>query len=257
MNDNLPSRILRGDADTFNEEPHGTSERVPHDSEHNETVAGLFDSTAHAVAALEDFVVNGFERNDMTLIANNVSGEYDRYFDDEGHVIAGDKDNTTVGEAATAGGGIGAALGGAGGVLMGLGLLVIPGIGPALAAGPIIAGLVGAGAGAVLGGVAGALVGSGLPKERAEEYAEGVRRGGTLLLVHTEKGEPADLAYRLMNSHDPVDIDARARDWRETGWSGFDPDARPYTRDEVMRERERYPMTGSARSMDDRDKTLF
>ncbi len=251
MNDDLRNRTRRVDGEPFIDSDHsirapqGSSEPTPSRGR-QETVAGLFDSTAQAVATLEDFVVNGYERNDMTLIANNVAGEYDHYFDPDGKVIASEKENTSAGEAASAGGGIGALLGGTGGVLMGLGLLVIPGIGPALAAGPIIAGLVGAGAGAMVGGVAGALAGSGLPQERAEAYAEGVRRGGTLLLVHAKAGQSSETAYHLMRSHKPIDIDERARDWEERGWSEFDPDARPYTHEEVAAERERYQASRSS-----------
>lgn len=244
MKDNLATRILRGDADTFNEKPHGTAEPRPHGSRH-ETVGGLFDEPARAIAALEDFVENGFNRGDMTLLANNVAGEYDRFLDNDGKAIPTENDDTTSGSAVAAGAGIGAVLGGAGGALTGLGSLVLPGVGPAVAAGPMIAGLIGTGAGAVLGGVVGALTRGGLPKERAEEYAEGVRRGGTLLLIQTETGEPARVAHRLMKSHAPVDVETLAREWRKEGWTEFDPAARPYTRDEVMRERERHQMDTS------------
>lgn len=206
----------------------------------HEVVAALFDTTQQAVAALEDLVAAGYDREDMNLIANDVAGEYRQYFDDEGKYIAGEKDNTTAGEGAAAGGGIGALLGGTGGVLAGLGLLAIPGIGPALAAGPIVAGLVGAGAGAVAGGLLGGLVSAGLPKESARKYAEGVRRGGTLLLFHADRGENTDAAYRILRAHDPIDLDERSRRWEEGGWRDFRDDATPLTRDEVMREREMY-----------------
>ncbi len=209
-------------------------------NDNTEVVAGLFDTTPQAIRALEDLVSNGYERSDMNLVANDVAGEYNRYFDDEGKYIAGEEDNTTAGEGAAAGGGIGALLGGTGGVLMGLGLLAIPGVGPALAAGPLIAGLVGAGAGALAGGLVGALATAGLPKESAEKYVEGVRRGGTLLLLRTDRGESADQAHKILRAHDPVDLDTRARHWKEAGWTDFEHDAEPLTREELIRERERY-----------------
>ncbi len=210
--------------------------RNPND---HEVVAALFDTTAQAVRAVEDLVAQGYPRSEVNLIANDVPGEYRPYFDDDGKYVAGEEDNTTAGEGAATGGGIGALLGGTGGVLAGLGLLAIPGVGPALAAGPIVAGLVGAGAGAVAGGLVGALVTAGLPKEDADRYAEGVRRGGTLLLLHAEPGR-AQEAHRILNAHNPVDIDDRTNRWRESGWSGFRHDADPLTRDEVIREREMY-----------------
>lgn len=205
-----------------------------------EAVAALFDTTQQAISALEDLVRNGYDRSEVNLVANDVAGEYSRYFDDEGKYIASEDDNTTAGEGAATGGGIGALLGGAGGVLAGLGLLAIPGVGPALAAGPLVAGLVGAGAGAVAGGLVGALVSAGLPKENARRYAEGVRRGGTLLLLRVDQGMSTDEAYRILRSHNPVDIDERSRQWEESGWRDFDAAADPLTRDEIYRERDLY-----------------
>ncbi len=208
----------------------------------SKVVAGLFDTTPQAIKALEDLVAHGYDRSDMNLIANDVAGEYSRYFDDEGKFIASEQDNTTAGEGAAAGGGIGAVLGGTGGVLMGLGLLAIPGVGPALAAGPIIAGLVGAGAGAAAGGLVGAMASAGLPKESARKYAEGVRRGGTLLLLETGSDESAEEAYKVLRAHAPVDIESRSQYWEKDGWQDFDHDAQPLTRDEILRERDRYRM---------------
>ena len=208
-------------------------------SDRTEVVAALFDTTPRAIAALEDLDARGFDRSHINLVANDVEGEYAIYFDDDGNYIATEQDNTTAGEGAATGGGIGALLGGAGGVLAGLGLVAIPGIGPALVAGPIVAGLVGAGAGAVAGGLVGALVKSGMPKEHADKYAEGVRRGGTLLLLRTQPGEHTKEAHRILNAHQPVDIDERAKRWEDTGWRDFSTDAAPLTHRELMRERER------------------
>lgn len=214
-------------------------DRTPR-SDKTVTIAGLFDTTPLAIDAMNDLLDNGYPSSAISLIANNAAGEYDGYFDESGKVIAADEVATTAGEGAAAGGGIGALLGGTGGVLMGLGLLAIPGVGPALAAGPIVAGLIGAGAGAVTGGIVGGLANSGLPKERAEHYAEGVRRGGTLLLLETEPGQHATDAQAILNSHRPVDIDKRVRVWREHGWEGYDPAAEPYTRDQIRLERDRH-----------------
>jgi uncharacterized protein (TIGR02271 family) len=114
---------------------------------------------------------------------------------------------------------------------VGAGLLAIPGIGPVLAAGPLSAaigttaatlgaGAIGAGIGAATGGLIGALVGAGVPKEEAEYYAEGVRRGGTLVTV-SAPDDRTQLAVDLMQRNGAIDIDQRVAEWRNSGWTGF------------------------------------
>lgn len=230
---------MNGSMDRGSDMDWNTDTDLDGNTDRTEVVAALFDTAPRAFSALEDLVGNGYDRQHINVIANDVAGEYSLYFDDDGHYIATEHDNTTAGEGAATGGGIGALLGGAGGVLAGLGLIAIPGIGPALAAGPIVAGLVGAGAGAVAGGLVGSLVNSGMPKENADKYAEGVRRGGTLLLLRTEPGDLTQEAHRILNAHQPVDIDERAHGWEDTGWRDFRNDAAPLTQREIMRERER------------------
>ncbi len=138
--------------------------------------------------------------------------------------------NLTTGEGAAAGAGIGAALGGLGGVLMGLGLLVVPGVGPALAAGALASGLLGAGIGAAGGGIAGALANAGIPEEEAGYYAEGVRRGGHLVVVSTSDDKYA-AAQTILQRYNPASMKDRTDTWRREGWSGFDPNAQPYDPD--------------------------
>ncbi|GJE62646.1 hypothetical protein MPOCJGCO_4779 [Methylobacterium trifolii] len=110
-------------------------------------------------------------------------------------------------------------LGGGAGLLAGLGLLAIPGVGPVVAAGWLVATVTGAGVGAAAGGLIGGLTGAGLSEHEAERYAEGVRRGGTLVTVRA--GE--DLADRVMTILDrsgSIDLDERAQGWRAQGWTG-------------------------------------
>jgi hypothetical protein len=133
----------------------------------------------------------------------------------------------------------GGAIGGLAGVLLGLGAFAIPGIGPIIAAGPIVAGLTGAGIGAVVGGLTGALVSWGIPEEEAGYYAEGIRRGGTLVGVKTDESR-VDQAVNIMNDHGPVDVTERSEFWRASGWTAYDPDAPAYTADEIENERARY-----------------
>ncbi len=192
------------------------------------TVVGLFDTFTEAQNVVQQLVNAGFDRNEISVLANDARGEY-------GTTRAvGETSSTAEGAGAGAvGGGV---LGGVLGLLVGVGALAIPGIGPVLAAGPLAAALgaagastlVGAGIGAAAGGVIGALVGAGIPEEDASFYAEGVRRGGTLLMVKTSD-DMAQRAYDLMRSNGAVDIDQRSGDWRRSGWNRFDANAGPYT----------------------------
>lgn len=206
------------------------------------TIVGLYDHISQARATVEELVEAGFDRNNVSFVANASAEEYGKYFDDEGQYrtdVDYDDDDLTTGEGARAGAGIGAAVGGLGGLLMGLGLLAVPGVGPALAAGPIVSTLVGAGIGAAAGGLMGALVNNGVPEEEAGYYAEGVRRGGSLVTL-TVDDDRVDDVERIMNNHDPVDIDERAAAWKEEGFSGYDKDAEAYTAEQVAKEQERY-----------------
>jgi stress response protein YsnF len=158
------------------------------------TVVGFFDTYAQAQRAVEDLVRNGFARDDINIITNK-----ERYSE------AGHDDATGAAVGATTG----AVLGGAAGLVAAM----IPGVGPVLAAGPLIAALVGAGAGAVAGGIIGALVDAGVPEEDAKLYEEGIRRGGTLLMVKAENNM-ASRAAQIMNQAGAIDIRQRGTEWR-------------------------------------------
>lgn len=192
------------------------------------TIAGLFDNFSEAQSAVQDLVNSGIPREDIGITANDARGEY---------ANVGKEEKAHPGGGAAAGAGIGAVLGGIGGILVGIGALAIPGIGPILAAGPIAAALVGAGVGAAMGGLIGALTQMGVPEEEAHLYAEGVRRGGTLVTVATDDAS-VDTVTAILNRHGAIDIDRRAAEWRGRGWTGFRPDAQPYSHDEIVRERE-------------------
>lgn len=198
------------------------------------TIVGLYDEFNTAQRVVQDLVDSGFPRENISLLANNATGEFDRYESAERERGGGD---VSTGEGAGIGAGIGAAVGGLGGLLMGLGLLAVPGVGPALAAGPIVSALTGAGIGALAGGLAGALVNMGVPEEEAGYYAEGVRRGGTLVVVDSSD-EMTDRGRSIMTRYNPVDVQERSARWRERGWTGYDPNAKPYTAEEIRRERE-------------------
>ena len=132
------------------------------------TIVALYDEFANARQAVEALVDAGFERDDISMVASDASGEYAEYVNED--------------VTAEEGAGFGAVVG----ALVGLGVALIPGIGPVLAAGPLAAALmagIGAAAGAVTGGIVAALVDFGVPEDHAQYYAEGVRRGGTLVTV--------------------------------------------------------------------------
>jgi uncharacterized protein (TIGR02271 family) len=205
------------------------------------TLVALYDHVSEAQAAVKDLVDAGFTRDDISLVANASAKEYAKYFDSDGKYrtdVDYDDDLTTE-EGAKAGAGIGGVVGGLGGLLMGLGLLAVPGVGPALAAGPIVSALVGAGIGAAAGGVSGALVNDGIDEEHASYYAEGVRRGGSLVMLNVAD-ERADNVESILDNHDPVDIDIRVSEWRKTGWQGYDESAEAYTTEQIAEEQARY-----------------
>jgi len=94
----------------------------------------------------------------------------------------------------------------------------------------------------VAGGLLGALVDLGVPHQEAEYYAEGVRRGGTLVSVHTDD-KKVPLAQRILQQYQPINHQQRVDQWRQSGWTGYDPKAAPYTSDQLNQERARYGMS--------------
>jgi uncharacterized protein (TIGR02271 family) len=168
-----------------------------------QSVVGLYERIEDAQRALQDLRKAGFRSEDISLITRDRDGEYSR------GLKGGERQHDTdVTDGAAAGAGIGAVLGGLGGLLVGLGALAIPGIGPVIAAGPIVSALAGAGIGAVAGGLVGALVDLGIPEDHAKIYAEGVEHGNTLVVVRTDAAQ-ANRASDIMNRHNPVDIENR------------------------------------------------
>ena len=118
----------------------------------------------------------GFSNNDISVLFPDKSGTKD----------FAHEQNTKAPEGAAAGAGTGGVLGGALGWLVGIGTLAIPGLGPFIAAGPIMAALSGAAAGAAIGGLSGALIGMGIPEYEAKRYEGKIREGNILISVHTE-----------------------------------------------------------------------
>lgn len=194
------------------------------------TITALFDTYDHAASAVRAVRDAGIPSADISLIANNVTGD----------LPAGD---AGAEEGAAAGAGVGAMAGGGAGLLAGLGAVAIPGIGPVIAGGWLLATAIGALAGAAVGGAAGGLLGAlanaGVPEEEAHVYAEGVRRGGTLVSVRADDNR-ADSIAAILRHAEGVDIDARKADYLAEGWGGFDEDAPAYSEDQIRDYRTAY-----------------
>lgn len=204
------------------------------------TIVGSFDSFEEAQDVLRDLQQRGYSRDDISVIANNASGQYNDQYGEEGQLprdAPGTMSDTGAGSAT--GAAAGGVLGGAAGLVVGLMGLAIPGIGPIIAAGPIAAALAGAGVGAVAGGLIGGLTGAGVSEDDAHYYAESVRRGGALVTVRAEDAR-ADEAVSIMRDHGAVDVERRAEQWKQQGWTRHDPSATPYSVDQLERERSAY-----------------
>ena len=193
------------------------------------TITGLFDDYDDAKDAVSELEATGIPNSDISIVANNSKDWYDN-------------DTSKASEDAAGGAGLGALVGGAGGLLTGLGIMAIPGVGPVVAAGWLAATAAGAVAGAAVGGAAGGIIGaltdSGVSESDAHVYAEGVRRGGTLVTAKVDDELVAD-AEGILGQSSSVDVADRRRNYEAEGWTGFDAGAGDYTTDEVDLDRDR------------------
>jgi len=203
-------------------------------------ITRLFDDFSDAQHAVVELERVGVPHSDISIVSHKSDPKH------AGVKVREPHDHTS-GEASARDAGVGAATGGvlgaAGGVLAGLGLLAIPGLGPVVAAGWLASAAVGAVVGGAVvgaaGGIVGALTHAGVSKEEADVYAEGVRRGGTLVSAKVEDDHLAR-AEAALDTVPAVDIASRRAAYRQSGWTGFDESAPPYTDEEVIAERARY-----------------
>jgi hypothetical protein len=163
-------------------------------------VFGIVKNLGQAEALVGQLRIAGFSDDDISVLLPDKAGTRD--FAHEQH--------TKAPEGATAGAGAGGVLGGTLGWLAGVGSLAIPGLGPFIAAGPILGALSGAAVGAAVGGVTGALVGFGIPEFEAKRYEGKLREGNILISVHTEDSDERDRARECFE-------DAGAEDVRTAG----------------------------------------
>ena len=191
----------------------------------NTAAFGIYSTRTAVELAVDQLKAAGFRSTDISILFPENVGTKD--FAHEKHSKAP--------EAASSGAATGALVGGALGWLAGIGSLAIPGLGPFIAAGPIVAAIAGVGAGGAVGGVLGALVGFGIPEYEAKRYVGRVKAGGILLSVHCDNSDWTGRAKKILE-------DTGAEDVSSTGESGadFSESDRPMLRGEdPMRENPR------------------
>ena len=199
------------------------------------TISRLYDNYSDAERAVTRLEGAGVPHSDISIVANNS----DNWYGSRSGKVDRDRDGVDDrAEGAGTGAGIGAGLGGAAGLLAGLGLLAIPGLGPVVAAGWLASTAVGAAAGAATGGIVGALTEAGVSREDASRYAEGVRRGGTLVSARVPDQDRARLDALLHEKS--VNLQDRSAAWQKSGWTDFDAASPPLSPEDIGRERELY-----------------
>lgn len=160
------------------------------------SVFGIVKSHAQAEQVVEGLQDAGFPVSEISVLLPDNEGKHDI-----GHVKA-----TKAPEGATTGATTGGITGGVLGLLAGIGALAIPGVGPFIAAGPIMAALSGAAIGATTGGVVGALIGMGIPEIEARRYEDKLKSGNYLIAVHAADGDQKDRAKEIFKNADAEDI---------------------------------------------------
>ena len=203
------------------------------------TITRVYDDYASAEETVAELKSAGLGDSHIGLVASNADGWHRPGAKSVSPIHDKDRDGKDDrSEGAATGGGVGAILGGAAGAAAGLGMIAIPGIGPVVAAGWLAALAAGAVGGGVAGGLIGALVESGTSKENAQLYAEALRRGGAIVTAKVSDDDEAQ--YTAIMDERAFDVTARANAWRDSGWTGYDPEAPVFTAEEVRRERETY-----------------
>src|SRR5271167_2981583 len=153
----------------------------------NTAVFGIYPHQASVESGVNALKAAGFSNNDISVLFPN-------------------KESTKAPEGASTGAGTGALLGGGLGWLVGIGALAIPGLGPFIAAGPIMAALAGAGVGGAVGGLTGALIGAGIPEYEAKRYEGRVKNGGILISVHSDNSDETKRAKEILERTGAQDI---------------------------------------------------
>ena len=175
----------------------------------NTAAYGIYKTRAEAEQAIDRLLASGFRSEDISVLLQDNVGTKD--FAHEKH--------TKAPEGATTGAVAGGAIGGTLGLLAGIGALAIPGVGPLIAAGPIMATLAGVGSGGVVGGLIGALSGMGIPEYEAKRYEGRVKEGGILVSVHCDNSDWVGKAKDLLKRTGADDVSSTGEasaDYEET-----------------------------------------
>ena len=162
----------------------------------NTAAFAIFSTRATAEASVDRLVAAGFSNQDVSVLMSDKHSSQD---------FAAEK-NTKAPEGTAAGVGIGGTVGGTLGLLAGIGALAIPGVGPLIAAGPIMGALAGLGVGGAVGGLVGALIGMGIPEYEAKRYEGRVNDGGILLSVHCESSTEVARAKDILRASGGEDV---------------------------------------------------
>jgi hypothetical protein len=208
-------------------------------SSKNTAVFGIYATPATAEAAVDHLLAHGFTNSAISVLLP----------DDESTRAFAHEKNTKAPEGTATGVTAGGVVGGTLGLLAGIGALAIPGVGPLIAAGPIMATLAGVGVGGAVGGLVGALVGMGIPEYEAKRYEGAVKGGGTLLSVHCDTSEQIDAAKRALKETGASDISSSGEA------AGEKREGSTY-RDVAADERSRGPLAGDRVVVDQADRDV-
>ena len=174
----------------------------------NTAVFGLYQTQADVEYAVDALRSEGFRNTDVSVL----------FPDNKGTKDFGVEKNTKAPEGTSAGATTGGVIGGVLGWLVGIGALAIPGVGPFVAAGPIVAALAGAGVGGAVGGIAGALIGMGIPEYEAKRYEGRIKEGGILLSVHCDDRNWIEKAKKILertSAQDVASASEASADWQK------------------------------------------
>src|SRR5437588_10863776 len=175
----------------------------------NTAVFGLYRDRASVEGAVDALRQDGFRNTDISVL----------FPENQGTKEFAHEKSTKAPEGTATGATSGAVVGGTLGWLAGIGALAIPGLGPFIAAGPIVAALAGAGAGGVVGGIAGALVGMGIPEYEAKRYEGRIKEGGILLSVHADDSKWVSKAKDILKRTGAEDVASSGEasaDWQKS-----------------------------------------
>ncbi len=162
----------------------------------NTSAYGIYRNRVELERGVDELRLADFRNEDISVL----------FPDNEGSKEFAHEKHTKAPEGATTGATTGALVGGGLGWLVGIGALAIPGVGPFIAAGPIVAALAGAGAGGAVGGLTGALIGAGIPEYEAKRYEGRIKEGGILLSVHCDSSEWTKKAKEILERTGAQDV---------------------------------------------------